>query len=192
MRRHRYLILPLLLVVFAVAACGGEDDRSDETAATPAAEAPAETPAEPATESPAPAAEGESGVKVTGSLKEKPTIEVPGGEPPAQLVIEDIKEGTGEEAKPGQTVNVQYVGALFKDGSQFDASWDRGEPLSFPLGQGAVIPGWDQGVAGMKVGGRRVLTIPPDLAYGPNGAPPAIGPNETLVFVVDLEEVSSP
>ena len=179
--------------MFALSACGGEDDRSDETGATPPRRRPKRRP-RPPTEAPTEAAadQGESGVKVTGELGEKPKIEVPGGDPPTELVIEDIKEGDGAEAKAGQTVTVQYVGALFKDGTEFDNSWDRGEPFSFPLGQGQVIPGWDQGVEGMKVGGRRVLMIPPDLAYGPNGSPPVIGPNETLVFVVDLEDVSSP
>jgi peptidylprolyl isomerase len=187
---RRYLILPFLLAVFALSACGGEDDRSGETAATPteaATEAPTEAPTEEGSEP-----SGDSGVKVSGKLGEKPEIEVPSGDPPAELVVEDVEEGDGAEAKAGQTVSVQYVGVLYKDGSEFDASWNRGEPFSFPLGQGQVIPGWDQGVEGMKVGGRRVLTIPSDLAYGPNGSPPVIGPDEALVFVVDLEEVSSP
>jgi peptidylprolyl isomerase len=189
MRRHRLLTLPL--AAFALPACGSSDD-SDEPAAT-LTEAATEAPTEAATEPPAASSGGGSKVKVTGSLKEKPTIKVPGGDPPAELVIKDIKKGTGPEAEAGQTVDVQYVGVLYKDGTEFDASWNRGaEPFSFPLGQGQVIPGWDQGVAGMKVGGRRVLTIPPDLAYGPSGAPPTIGPNETLVFVVDLKKVSSP
>ena len=196
MRRYRFLILPMLLVVFAFAACGGEDDRSGESGAAPSeevTEAPTEAaPTEAPTEAAAPT-EGESGVKVTGKSGEKPEIEVPSGaEPPSQLIIEDIKEGDGAEAKAGSTVSVNYVGALFKDGTVFDNSWDRGEPISFPLGAGQVIPGWDQGFEGMKVGGRRVLTIPSDLAYGPNGSPPVIGPDEALVFVVDLEEVSSP
>ena len=94
--------------------------------------------------------------------------------------------GSGPVAEAGKNVPVQYVGISFTNGRQFDASWDRGEPFSFQLGAGQVIPGWDQGVAGMKVGGRRQLVIPPDLAYGKQGSPPAIGPNETLVFVVDL------
>jgi peptidylprolyl isomerase len=193
MRRHRILILPLLLLtVFAFTACGGEDDRSaDEAAATPT-EAATEAPTEAAPEAAAPT-EGDSGVKVTGKAGEKPEIEVPsGGEAPNQLVIEDLKEGDGAEAKSGSTISVNYVGALYKDGSVFDNSWDRGEPISFPLGAGSVIPGWDQGFEGMKVGGRRVLVIPPELAYGPTGQPPVIGPNEALVFVVDLEDVSSP
>jgi peptidylprolyl isomerase len=191
---RRYLLaLPLLLAALALAACGSSSDKSDESAATPEATT-TEAPTAAATESPTAAAGGTSGkaVKVTGKLGAKPKITVPGGDPPTKLVIKDIKKGTGPKATAGQTVTVQYEGVLWKDGSQFDASWDHGQPFSFPLGQGQVIPGWDQGVAGMRKGGRRVLTIPPDLAYGPNGAPPAIGPNETLVFVVDLQNITSP
>jgi peptidylprolyl isomerase len=199
MRRYRFLILPILVLVFAVAACGGEDDRSGESGAAPSeevteapTEAAPEAPTEAPTEEGGSATEGESGVKVTGKSGEKPEIEVPeGADPPSELIIEDLKEGDGAEAKSGSTVSVHYVGALYKDGSVFDNSWDRGEPITFPLGAGQVIPGWDQGFEGMKVGGRRVLTIPSDLAYGPTGSGP-IGPDEALVFVVDLEEVSSP
>jgi len=194
MRRYRFLILPLLFVVFAFAACGGEDDRSGESGAAPAeeaTEAATEAPTEAAPEA-AGATEGKTGVKVTGKAGEKPTIEVPkGAEPPSELTIEDLKEGDGAEAKAGTTISVNYVGSLFKDGSVFDNSYDRGEPISFPLGAGQVIPGWDQGFEGMKVGGRRVLVIPSDLAYGPTGSGP-IGPDEALVFVVDLVDVSSP
>jgi len=121
--------------------------------------------------------------------KTKPTVEKPSGAPPKQLVTKDLEEGTGAEAKAGDSVNVQYVGVNYKTGKEFDASWSRGEPFTFTLGAGEVIPGWDQGVEGMKVGGRRELIIPPELGYGPAGAPPAIPPNETLVFVVDLEAV---
>ena len=119
----------------------------------------------------------------------KPEIEFPYGDPPTELDILDISEGTGAEAMRGQTVRVHYVGVAFSTGEEFDASWNRGEPLEFRLGAGRVIPGWDQGLVGMKVGGRRMLTIPPELAYGEQGFPPAIGPNETLVFVVDLLEI---
>ena len=114
---------------------------------------------------------------------------MPKGAPPKKLEIKEIEEGTGAEAKAGDEVTVQYVGVNYKSGKEFDASWDRGEPFSFKLGAGMVIPGWDQGVEGMKVGGRRELIIPPELAYGPEGSPPAIGPNETLIFVIDLVEV---
>ena len=118
---------------------------------------------------------------------EKPHVYVPPGEtPPAELAIEDLEEGTGPEAAAGQEVEVHYVGVSWQTGQQFDASWDRGDTFKFGLGKGQVIPGWDQGVAGMKVGGRRRITIPPDLAYGQRGAGGVIGPGETLVFVVDL------
>jgi peptidylprolyl isomerase len=192
---RRYLLtLPLLLAVFAFAACGDDSSSGDESAATPAAtEAPTEAPTEAAT--PAGPTKGDAGVKVSGKLGAEPKVEVPkGGTAPTALTYKDLKVGKGAEAAAGQTVDVQYTGVLFKDGTKFDASWDRGgEPFSFSLGAGMVIPGWDQGVAGMKKGGRRLLVIPPDLAYGEQGTPGGpIGPNEPLVFVVDLEDVKSP
>lgn len=116
-----------------------------------------------------------------------PQVDIPTGEaPPTELVIEDLELGDGPEAASGQPVEVHYVGHAWSDGSKFDASWDRGETFGFRLGAGQVIPGWDQGVVGMRLGGRRRLTIPPELAYGRSGAGGVIGPNETLVFVVDL------
>ncbi|HVF33426.1 MAG TPA: FKBP-type peptidyl-prolyl cis-trans isomerase [Acidimicrobiales bacterium] len=120
----------------------------------------------------------------------KPTVTVPGGEPPSDLAIEELEVGGGAEATSGSAVDVHYVGVSWASGKQFDASWDRRETFSFRLGGGEVIPGWDQGVQGMRVGGRRRLTIPPELAYGARGAGGVIGPNETLVFVVDLLGVS--
>jgi FKBP-type peptidyl-prolyl cis-trans isomerase len=119
----------------------------------------------------------------------KPTVEVPKGPAPTHLVVKDLKTGDGAEAKSGDQVSVQYVGVLYDDGKQFDASWDRGQPFSFQLGSGQVIQGWDQGVAGMKVGGRRELIIPPNLGYGAQGQPPSIPANATLVFVIDLLSV---
>ena len=116
----------------------------------------------------------------------KPNVDIPAGTPPAELVREDLVVGTGTEATPGKTVEVHYVGVAWSTKKQFDASWDRGETFDFPLGAGRVIRGWDEGVAGMRVGGRRRLTIPPAMGYGARGAGGAIGPNETLVFVVDL------
>ncbi len=116
----------------------------------------------------------------------KPDVAIPEGAPPAELVIEDLSEGDGEEARPGQQVSVHYVGVAWSTGEQFDASWDRGESFEFGLGAGQVIEGWDRGVSGMKVGGRRRLTIPSDLGYGPRGAGGVIKGGETLVFVVDL------
>ena len=122
---------------------------------------------------------------------EKPDVYVPPGEtPPADLLIEDLEVGDGEEAVAGKEVEVHYVGVAWSNRKQFDASWDRKSTFSFPLGGGRVIKGWDQGVEGMKVGGRRKLTIPPKLGYGSAGAGAAIKANETLVFVVDLIGVS--
>jgi peptidylprolyl isomerase len=120
---------------------------------------------------------------------EKPEIDFPGGEPPADLQITEVWEGDGAEAKAGDMVEVHYVGVAFSTGEQFDASWDRGDPLRFQLGVGQVIAGWDQGVQGMKVGGRRQLIIPPGLAYGDRGAGRDIAPGETLIFVCDLVSV---
>ncbi|HUR01138.1 MAG TPA: FKBP-type peptidyl-prolyl cis-trans isomerase [Nonomuraea sp.] len=117
---------------------------------------------------------------------EKPEIDFPEGNPPADLEIVDIVEGDGAEAKPGQSVKVHYVGVAFSTGEEFDASWNRGDAFEFPLGGGRVIAGWDQGVAGMKVGGRRKLVIPPHLGYGNRGAGASIKGGETLIFVVDL------
>jgi peptidylprolyl isomerase len=171
-RMQRLLLIVGACLVLVVAGCGSDDSSttSDSTAAsTEEAEAPQET---------------ESSKKKT-----KPKVTVPNGAPPKQLETKDLEEGTGATAKAGDVVSVQYVGVNYKNGKEFDASWSRGEPFTFTLGAGEVIPGWDQGVEGMKVGGRRELIIPPDLGYGSTGAPPAIPPNETLVFVVDLEAV---
>ena len=122
---------------------------------------------------------------------EKPHVYVPPGEtPPAELEIEDLGVGDGDEAVAGRNVEVHYVGVSWRTRKQFDASWDRGDTFEFRLGAGQVISGWDQGVAGMKVGGRRRIVIPPRLAYGKQGAGGVIGPDETLVFVVDLLGVS--
>lgn len=152
------------LIAVALAGCGSDGDSSSAGSTTEAAAAPEE------------------------STSTKPKVVVPSGPAPTELVSRDLVEGTGPVAKTGDTVTVQYVGVDYKTGEQFDASWDRGEPYTFPLGAGEVIPGWDQGVVGMKVGGRRELIIPPELAYGPQQVGP-IAPNSTLVFVVDLVAV---
>jgi len=122
-------------------------------------------------------------------MAQKPDVSIPAGPPPTELVIEDLTEGSGPEAAAGQQVDVHYVGVSWSTGKQFDASWDRRSTFDFKLGGGQVIKGWDQGVAGMKVGGRRRLTIPAALGYGSQGAGGVIAPNETLVFVVDLVSV---
>lgn len=116
----------------------------------------------------------------------KPEITIPDEAPPTELTVEDLEVGDGPEATAGQAVDVHYVGVAWSTKEQFDASWDRNDTFGFSLGAGQVIAGWDEGVAGMKVGGRRRITIPPDKGYGARGASGAIGPNETLVFVVDL------
>jgi len=154
----------LVILALVLTGCGGDDDATaDDTGADP-------TP--------------------TQDLGQKPNVEVPEGDPPAELVADDLVEGDGEEATAGSTVEVHYVGVAWTTGEQFDASWDRGTTFSFRLGAGDVIPGWDEGVAGMREGGRRHLVIPPAMAYGERGVPPDIGPNETLIFVVDLLSVS--
>ncbi len=116
----------------------------------------------------------------------KPVVTVPTGNPPTTLVIEDLIVGDGHEAKAGNFVDVHYVGVSWSTGKEFDSSWNRGDLFQFPLGAGNVIAGWDQGVQGMRIGGRRQLTIPPDMGYGARGAGGVIKPNETLIFVVDL------
>jgi peptidylprolyl isomerase len=122
-------------------------------------------------------------------MTEKPEIDFPDGQPPSDLEITDVTEGSGTEATAGSTVSVHYVGVAHSTGEEFDASYNRGAPLDFRLGVGQVISGWDQGVQGMKVGGRRKLVIPPHLGYGDRGAGGAIKPGETLIFVVDLLDV---
>jgi peptidylprolyl isomerase len=182
-----HLAAALAALALIAAGCGGNDNKSADTASTPAAETT--TPAETTpTETTPSSSTGGSGavLPISKNLKKKPTIPKPKGTPPSALVSKDIVKGNGKAAKTGDTVTVQYVGVSWSTGDEFDASWDRGQPFSFPLGAQQVIPGWDQGVAGMKVGGRRRITIPPNLAYGKRGAGGVIGPDETLVFVVDL------
>jgi peptidylprolyl isomerase len=123
--------------------------------------------------------------KANAPKKTKPVVKVPSGPPPKNLEIKDLEEGSGPAAKPGDEVTVQYVGVNYRTGKQFDASWDRGEPFTFRLGEGLVIEGWEQGIPGMKLGGRRELIIPPELGYG-YGRTEGIPPGSTLIFVVDL------
>ncbi len=169
------LLLACLLLVLLPAGCG--DDENEAAA-----------PKETATAAAAPGRVDVAGI--SKDLTAKPSIAKPSGEPPTELQKRDIVEGNGKAAKPGDTVSVQYVGNSWSTGAQFDASWDRGgEPFTFPLGAGQVIPGWDQGVVGMRVGGKRTLTIPPELGYGPRGAGGVIPPNAMLKFEIELLDV---
>jgi peptidylprolyl isomerase len=171
----RPLLLALLAVLaLAAAGCGSDDDKGQDEAAT--TQATASTPA--ATSSPAPT-----------ETATKPKVTVPSGPPPKKLEIKDLKPGSGQAAKAGDALTVQYVGVNYANGKQFDASWDRGQPFPVPLGAGQVIEGWDKGLVGMRKGGRRMLTIPPELAYGSEGYPPTIAPNETLIFVIDALDI---
>jgi peptidylprolyl isomerase len=176
--KTRSRLLPVLAAAaLSLSACGdGEQPPERVAAASPeAAETCPDAPE--LSEPPADASD---------DLQSKPTIEVPKTPPPTELQVSDIVVGEGELACAGDFVSMQYVGVTYADGKQFDASWDRGQPFEFELGGGQVIGGWDQGIVGMKQGGRRQLVIPPDLGYGDQGAPPAIPPGATLVFVVDL------
>jgi peptidylprolyl isomerase len=127
--------------------------------------------------------------QVGSNVRAKPTIPKPSGEPPAELIAVDIVKGAGRPAAAGNTLTVDYVGSSWSTGKEFDASWDRGQPFPVTLGQGQVIQGWERGLVGMREGGRRLLVIPPALGYGSAGSPPKIGPNETLIFVVDARKV---
>jgi len=178
--RVKWLSIVLALVLGAgIAACGGDDSSSGESAATAT---PAETP------TPSPANIDEIAAGITKNTKKEPKIVTPKGDPPTELVIRDIVKGKGPKAKAGEKLTMDYTGYSWSNGQKFDASWDRKQHFPFQLGAGMVIPGWDQGMVGMKEGGRRLLIIPPDLGYGPQGSGP-IGPNETLVFAVDLRKI---
>lgn len=172
----------LTVAAFAVSGCGKDKKSAEQPEQTTQQQTQQPTTSEQ------PPTKKAKKTPVSTDLKQRPKIQAPGGQPPTKLETEEIVKGDGKTAKAGDTVTVQYVGALFKNGEEFDASWNRGQPFPFSLGAGQVIQGWDEGVAGMKVGGRRKLTIPPDLAYGPQGSGP-IGPNETLIFIVDLKAV---
>ena len=177
------LMLTLIAVgaVLGVAACGDDDDASngggsdDTSAQQETGTGTAPTPAE-----------AEAALKDTSK---KPVIPKPTGAPPRKLVVEDIVKGKGQGAMKGDTVVVHYVGMNFSNGQEFDSSWDTGSPFPVQLGQGMVIAGWDRGLIGIRKGGRRKLTIPPELGYGAEGYPPDIPPNETLVFVVDAIDI---
>lgn len=168
MRRRTMLsVLSALAAGTTLAACGGDAPSDDASEASSTDGAPTEVP----------------------DSRKAPTVEVPEGNPPAELKIEDDIVGGGAEATKGSTLQVHYVGVSWSTGDEFDSSWSRGEPLEFQVGKGMVIEGWDEGLQGMKVGGRRRITIPPEMAYGSQGAGGVIGPDETLIFVCDLVSV---
>jgi peptidylprolyl isomerase len=173
-----FALILVACLALAGAGCGSSDDSSTGSSES------TETSTEPSEKSPTES--GGSAEKSSGSAKTKPKVTVPSGPPPKKLEIKEIEKGSGAEAKAGDEATVQYVGVGYDSEEEFDSSWSRNEPFPVSLGAGGVIPGWEQGIEGMKVGGRRELIIPPNLAYGPQGYPPSIGPNETLIFVIDL------
>jgi peptidylprolyl isomerase len=176
----RLLALLALLAALGLVACGDDDDDGGGDGSSPPPTAAEQTETEPSLSEQREALEDTS---------VKPRIPRPSGSPPRRLQTDDIVRGKGPAAKPGDTLLVHYAGVTFSTGEEFDSSWNSGQPFPFLLGRGKVIDGWDRGMVGMRVGGRRMLTIPPELAYGAQGFPPAIPPNETLVFVVDLIEI---
>ena len=184
--------LAVLLAVLALAPAGagcGDDDGGSAATDTGTTET---LPATPSQEPEAPRARKVEPAAGEGDPDRKPRVPRGRGDPPSELAVQDLIVGDGRRARSGDLVSVQYVGVLFENGRQFDASWDGNRPgqaFQFPLGGGQVIPGWDQGVVGMREGGRRKLIIPPDLAYGAQGFPPDIPPNATLIFDIDLEQV---
>jgi peptidylprolyl isomerase len=164
---RKVLLIVLASLAVAIAGCGGGDVSSGSSGEST----------------------GSTTVDSSAAPATKPKVKVPSGAPPTELKSRDLVQGDGATARAGDEVTVQYVGVDYRSGKQFDASWDRGEPFTFPLGGGEVIQGWDKGVQGMKVGGRRELIIPPELAYGSQQVGP-IAPNSTLVFVIDLVAVN--
>jgi peptidylprolyl isomerase len=169
MRTRHLIATGLAALSLTAAGCGGSD--------TETAEFTVDAP---------PASESAAAVEEPVSSGKKPKVTVPDGPPPKQLEVRDIKEGTGKAAKAGDDLTMDYVGVSYSTKKEFDSSFSAGQPFTFTLGQGGVIRGWDEGIEGMKVGGRRELVIPPAMGYGAQGQPPDIKPNETLVFVVDL------
>ncbi len=167
------LILIAVVAVLGVSACGDDDDSAQRERRR---DAQADTETTPSPDA----------LKDTST---KPEIPKPTGTPPRKLVKEDIVKGKGPGAQPGDTVTVKYVGVNFSNGQEFDASWDSGATFPLQLGAGMVIEGWDKGLVGIRKGGRRMLTIPPEMGYGAEGYPPDIPPNETLVFVVDAVSI---
>ena len=170
----------LLLTAAAVAGCGTNNADTAHIIPAPSAAQPLQFAAPPTIVTPK-----------AGALSAEPTVKVPSGAPPTTLKEKDLIVGTGASAQDGDTINVNYVGVVYKTGKTFDSSWSRNAPTSFPLSTGSVIPGWVTGIAGMRVGGRRELIIPPSLAYG-STAQATIPANSTLIFIVDLLAINPP
>lgn len=193
--RNRLLLLtlPALVAGLLVSGCGSSQSAADK-AAQQATQEEKNPPTISDPEVPVPKAEKVEPGPGEGDINTKPKIPAQEGQPPSELIAQDVIVGTGAQAKSGDKVSVQYVGVLFDGGKEFDTSWTSetkaGTPFEFTLGSGQVIAGWDQGVVGMKEGGRRRLLIPADLAYGEAGSPPKIPANAALVFDVDLKKVS--
>ncbi|HEX6393673.1 MAG TPA: FKBP-type peptidyl-prolyl cis-trans isomerase, partial [Acidimicrobiales bacterium] len=195
-KAHRMAAAGAVLAVVA-GACSSNSSSTTSNTSNPSGNPSSSTASSSPSTTPAPLGAASAGVNgiasipsgeasPAGTFGKRPTVIVPSGTPPTQLEASDLIVGTGATATAGQTVTVQYDGYSWTTKKEFDASWNRGQTFSFPLGQGQVIQGWDQGVAGMKVGGRRELIIPPNLAYGSQSPTPAIASNDTLIFVVDL------
>jgi peptidylprolyl isomerase len=193
------LLFALALAAFALVAAGCGDDDSGSGTDGAAQQTETQTTPTETTEAPPQGTEAPKARKVKPSSGEadidrKPDVPKGKGDPPTELVVQDLIVGKGKRAKAGDMVAVRYVGVLFENGKEFDASWkgnSPGQPFQFPLGAGRVIPGWDQGVVGMREGGRRKLIIPPELAYGASGFPPDIPPNAALIFDIDLEQAGT-
>lgn len=179
LRSHLSLSIALLCAAASIAGCGSSKSSSIEVGNESDTSSVPHQPGEKAPAAPA-------STPTSGPLSQRPTVTTPKSAAPSKLVIKDLVKGTGPEAKLGQSVTVNYVGVLYKGGKEFDSSWKRGEPATFSLEQGKLIAGWTQGIPGMRVGGRRELIVPAELAYGKAGQPPTIPPNAPLVFVVDL------
>ena len=188
-KTRSFPVAALLVLALFAAGCGSSTSESaaDKSAAKAEAEAKNQ---QPVPEPTAPTAEKVSPSAGEADINTKPKVPKGTGAPPTELKAETLIAGNGAAIKSGQQATVNYVGVLFKDGKEFDSSWGKGkQPFQFALGSGQVIPGWDQGVLGMKVGERRRLTIPAALAYGAQGSPPKIGPNEPLIFDIDLKKI---
>jgi peptidylprolyl isomerase len=194
-RLRTWTFVALAASSLGLAACGSSSSSSTTTTAASTA-----TTATPATTGGSTATTGGSTTPSTyatvsdpsaaGTIGTEPTITVPPGSPPTQLEVKDLIVGTGPAAKAGDNVSVQYVGVAYSSKQIFDSSWSRGQPFQFVLGKGTVIPGWDEGVVGMQVGGRRELIIPPNLAYGAQSPGSGIAANDPLIFVVDLVKIN--